>query len=79
MKTAISIPDAIFRSAEHAAKRMKLSRSQLYATAVAAYLERHKGTGVTEKLNEVYADAEASVVEAAVASAQLRSIARERW
>ncbi|HYT48247.1 MAG TPA: hypothetical protein VEL04_07495 [Burkholderiales bacterium] len=79
MKTAISIPDPIFQSAERAAKRLKLSRSQLYAAAVAAYLERNRDSSVTAKLNEVYADANASLVEAGLAAAQLRSIARERW
>ena len=79
MKTAISIPDLIFQSAERAAKRLKLSRSQLYAAAVAAYVERHRESSVTEKLNEVYADADTSLVESGLAAAQLRSIARERW
>ncbi len=57
MKTAISIPDPIFRSAELAAWRLKMSRSQLYAAAVAEYVARPKDADVTKKLNEVYADA----------------------
>ncbi len=57
MKTAISIPDPIFRSAELAARRLKMNRSQLYTAAVAEYVARRKDAGVTEKLNEVYADA----------------------
>jgi metal-responsive CopG/Arc/MetJ family transcriptional regulator len=79
MKTAISIPDLIFRSAEDAAKRLKLSRSQLYAAAVAAYVERHEKSRVTEQLNDVYADADAVRIEPALAAAQSRSIGRERW
>ena len=79
MKTAISIPDRVFRSAEFAARRLKLSRSQLYAAAVFEYVERRKGAGVTEKLNEVYADAGSSALDPALAAAQLRSLGRKRW
>ena len=39
MKTAISIPDEIFLAAEQLAKRIGSSRSELYATALAAYLK----------------------------------------
>lgn len=79
MKTAISIPDAVFRTAEQAARRLKLSRSELYAAAVAAYVERHAARGVTETLDEVYADAESSRLDPALAAAQARVIGRERW
>lgn len=56
MKTAISIPDDLFAVAEAASKRLGVSRSHFYARAVAAYLEEHAADGVTEKLNEVYAN-----------------------
>ena len=79
MKTAVSIPDRVFRSAEFAARRLKLSRSQLYAAAVSEYVERRKDAGVTEKLNEVYSDAEASALDPALAAAQVRSLGRKRW
>ena len=39
MKTAISIPDRVFREAERAAKRQKVSRSRIYTQAVEAYLK----------------------------------------
>jgi len=53
MKTAISIPDPIFREAERLARRLKKSRSQLYAEAMADYLRRHDPDAVTEALNRV--------------------------
>ena len=40
MKTAISIPDDIFVTADRLAKRMRKSRSQLYSDAVAEYYRR---------------------------------------
>jgi predicted transcriptional regulator len=58
MKTAISIPDPIFRAAERLALRLKKSRSQLYAEAVAAYLHRHDADTVTAVLGRVRAGAE---------------------
>ena len=39
MKTAISIPDDVFRRAERFAKKMRLSRSQLYTKAIEAMLK----------------------------------------
>lgn len=56
MKTAISIPDPVFRAAEEAARRLSLSRSELYTTAVRQFLERHQSADVTERLERVYAE-----------------------
>lgn len=53
MKTAISLPDAVFRAAERQAKRSQKSRSQLYADALAEYLSRHAPDEVTEAMNRV--------------------------
>jgi metal-responsive CopG/Arc/MetJ family transcriptional regulator len=42
MKTAVSIPDDLFRLAEAAARRLQVSRSQLYATALSVFLNRRR-------------------------------------
>ena len=55
MKIAISIPDALYSSAERLARRLGKSRSELYAKAVQSYVERHQDDDVTAKLNTVYA------------------------
>lgn len=55
MKTAISLPDALFRAAERHAKRSQKSRSQLYADALAEYLSRHAPDEVTDAMNRVVA------------------------
>ena len=52
MKTAISIPDAVFQQADRFAKRKAISRSELYTRAVRAYLEREEH--ITEQVNAVY-------------------------
>jgi predicted transcriptional regulator len=41
MKTAVSIPDPVFRAAERLAKRMRKTRSGLYAEALREYVARH--------------------------------------
>ncbi len=53
MKTAISIPDPIFQSAERLASRTKKSRSQVYSEAVEEYVARHDPDTVTEQINAV--------------------------
>jgi metal-responsive CopG/Arc/MetJ family transcriptional regulator len=53
MKTAISLPDAVFRAAERHAKRSRKSRSKLYADALVEYLSRHAPEEVTEAMNRV--------------------------
>ena len=53
MKTAISLPDAVFHAAERQAKRTQKSRSQLYAEALTEYLHRHAPDEVTESMNQV--------------------------
>lgn len=51
MKTAVSVPDEVFRRAERLAKRMRVSRSELYSRALREYLARHAPDEVTEALN----------------------------
>ena len=53
MKTAVSLPDEVYRGAERLAKRTRRSRSQLYAEALAEYLARHAPDEVTEDMNAV--------------------------
>ena len=42
MKTAISIPDELFREVELCSRRLKVSRSRLFADAVREYLARRR-------------------------------------
>lgn len=78
MKTAISIPDTVFQQAEKAAQQLKMTRSELYAKAVAAFLERHHAQSTTEKLNEIYAQ-EISEHVPALMTAQVASLEAEDW
>ena len=53
MKTAVSLPDRVYRDAERYAGRTRKSRSQLYAEALSEYLARHAPDEVTEDMNAV--------------------------
>jgi len=78
MKTAVSVPDDLFRLAEATARRLRVSRSQLYATAISEFLNRQQGNAVTERLNEVYSRRPAKV-DAALHRAQLKPPDKDSW
>jgi len=76
MKTAVSLPDELFRQAEATAKQMRVSRSKLYAEAIAEFLDRRQS--VTEHLNEVYSKHE-SKLDPAIERAMLQTLAKVPW
>ena len=78
MKVAISLPDTVFTAAEQLAKQLRVPRSQLYAEAIAQYLERRGGTAITAKLNNVYSEQQ-SQVPAEFARAQASVLSNEAW
>ena len=78
MKTAISIPEPVFRSAETLARRLKMSRSQLYTKAVADFVARHRKSQLTKQLNEVYSEIDADL-DAGTLALQRRSLPDEEW
>lgn len=78
MKTAISIPDSLFQSAEALARRQGVSRSELYARAVAAYISHCDETALTERLNAIYAK-EPALPDPALAAAQASLLVDEGW
>ena len=54
MKTAISIDKNLFEDAENYSRSAGLSRSKLYCSAIAEYIQNHSADIVTEKLNSYY-------------------------
>jgi len=78
MKVALSIPDDLFESAEALGKRLGVSRSRLYATALADYVAKHQSRKITARLDEVYA-AEESRLDRSLRRAQTRSLPRDSW
>ena len=54
MKTAISLPDALYEDVEQTARAMGIPRSQLFARAVSEFMKRHTREEITQRLNDVY-------------------------
>jgi antitoxin MazE6 len=78
MKTAVSIPDAIFQAAEREAARRKVSRSRFYSMAVASYLKSLRARNVKKALDAVYAT-EDSALDPGLARLQSEALDREEW
>jgi metal-responsive CopG/Arc/MetJ family transcriptional regulator len=78
MKTAISLPDQLFRRAEQLASQLGIPRSQLYARAIDEYLESHSNEPVTAALDKVYTDHE-SGLDRRLAHIQAAALPDEDW
>ena len=78
MKTAVSIPDDIFMSAERLAKQAGRARSDVYAAALKEYVARHASEEVTEAMNDV-CDAIGADRDDFAVNAGRRSLERSEW
>lgn len=78
MKTAISVPDDVYRDAERYARKAGKTRSQLYSDAVRQYLLQHTPDAVTEAMNDACAKIDQSEDGFARAAAH-RALRRESW
>jgi metal-responsive CopG/Arc/MetJ family transcriptional regulator len=78
VKTAISIPEELFESAEQFARGRGMSRSELYATALRHYLGEHRGEMITERLDEIYGE-ESGSLDPDIAHLQARSLPEDDW
>jgi metal-responsive CopG/Arc/MetJ family transcriptional regulator len=78
MKTAVSLPDEVFRAAERQARRVKKSRSQLYAEALSEYLARHAPEEVTDAMNRVVEQLR-EPTDPFVSAAARRVLERSEW
>ncbi len=56
VKTAISIQKSLFEQAERVARKMKISRSRLFALALEDYLKREQNRELLTLINTAYAD-----------------------
>ena len=78
MKTAISIPDELFASADALADELGVSRSELYARAVAEFVAKHRAGDVTAQLDRLYA-AQPARLDSRLRRAQARSVRASEW
>jgi predicted transcriptional regulator len=73
MKTAISLPDSLFEQAEALAERLGVTRSELYARAIAEFVRVHSGEAITAAIDRVLAKAP-SALDDNLARIQTRSL-----
>ena len=78
MKTAISLPDALFEDGEKLAKKLGISRSELYTRALKKYLTTENKKYITDTLNQVYSHEDSSL-DPVIAQLQSTSIIHEKW
>lgn len=52
MKTAVSIPDALYEQADEVAGELKLSRSKLYSIAIKEFIKNHQKSDITERIDQ---------------------------
>jgi predicted transcriptional regulator len=78
MKTAVSIPEDVFKGAERLARKTKRSRSRLFSDALKEYLARHTPDSVTEAMNKACSGLGAAKDEF-VSSAAGRVLERSEW
>jgi metal-responsive CopG/Arc/MetJ family transcriptional regulator len=78
VKTAVSLPDDVFDLAEQAAKDLRISRSQLYAKAIAEFLKHRQTVSITGQLNEVYGGA-GDDLDHGVKRAGLKLLRQAKW
>jgi metal-responsive CopG/Arc/MetJ family transcriptional regulator len=78
MKTAVSIPDKVFKETELLARHLKKSRSEVYSLALAEYVARHAPDRVTELMDRVSAEVGVKTDEFAAAAAR-RILEHNTW
>ena len=78
MKTAVSIPDDVFEDAERLASRLRTSRSQLYARALAEFVARHDDDRVTALMDQAVREA-GGEADAFLQVAAQQSLQRVEW
>ncbi|HEV2006824.1 MAG TPA: ribbon-helix-helix protein, CopG family [Candidatus Limnocylindrales bacterium] len=78
MKTAVSVPDEVFESAERLARRERRSRSEVYSAALREYVARHSPDEITEAMDRVVAEV-GTTIDPFVTSAATRVLERSEW
>jgi hypothetical protein len=78
VKTAISVPDALFEDGERLAAELRISRSALYARALRELLLRLRSDEIRESWDRAYGDGDPEL-ERALRAAARRTLAREAW
>jgi metal-responsive CopG/Arc/MetJ family transcriptional regulator len=77
MRVTIALPDRTFEAAERVSRRLGMSRSQLFAEALEAFVKAHGGDGIREALAAVYGS-EPAAIDSMIDRLQAAAL-REEW
>ena len=78
MKTAISLPDSVFKQADHLATKMHVSRSQLYVMALVKFINEHQGSDITKKIDD-YISKHGQPIDSVFINGALTDMRRVEW
>lgn len=78
MKTAISVPNDVFRLSEKLAKKLKISRSAVFAMGIKKIAEEHDEDELVAQINKVCEAVDTSL-DPAVREYQNRVLQKEKW
>jgi hypothetical protein len=78
MKTAISVPNDVFELSERLAKKLKVSRSKIFAMGVEKLGKEHDEEEIIANINRVCEKVDTSL-DPAVRQYQSRTAKRENW
>ncbi len=78
MKTAISVPDDVFQLSERLAKKLKVSRSKVFAMGVKKLAEEYDENDIIAKINAVCDEVDTSL-NPAIKQYQSKRVGREKW
>jgi predicted transcriptional regulator len=79
VKSAVSIPDAMFAAVDRLARRLRVSRSRVFQLALERFLRESSQGGVTEALDRVYAGKDVGRLDPLLAALQAASVRAEDW
>lgn len=78
MKTAISVSDEVFEKSERLAKKLKVSRSKIFAMGVEKLAEEYNREDLIAQINAVCEEVDTSL-DPAIKRYQSRVINKEKW
>lgn len=79
VKTAISLPESLFKEAEAIASELQVSRSGIMALALAEFVRRHQNKQLLDKINAAYSDDSEEEVLGPYFRHHHRQIAEKEW
>lgn len=79
MKRSLSVPDEVLERADRAAKRLGLSRSELFTRAMGAFLSTRTGETITSSYDAAFGEIAESEADAFRRKVMRRALSGVEW